>query len=139
MENKGFSRRTFLKLAAGSTAAAFVASIEPLKAAAQEMTYHEAPMLADLVAAGTLPPVEERLPKNPRVITPYSEVGEYGGTWRRAFKGLSDRWGPTKLQEEMLLEWDAFDPAELKLVPNFISSGHRVMMPLSLPLPSARA
>ena len=121
MQNKGFSRRTFLKLAAGSTAAIFAASIEPLKAAAQEMTYHEAPMLADLVAAGTLPPVEERLPKNPRVITPYKEVGEYGGTWRRAFKGLSDRWGPTKLQEEMVLEWDAFDPAELKLVPNFIS------------------
>ena len=121
MENKGFSRRTFLKLAAGSTAAVFVASVEPLKVAAQEMTYQEAPMLADLVAAGTLPPVADRLPKNPRVITPYKEVGEYGGTWRRAFKGLSDRWGPTKLQEEMILEWDAFDPNELKLVPNFIS------------------
>jgi peptide/nickel transport system substrate-binding protein len=121
MENKGFSRRSFLKLVAGSTAAAFVASVEPLTAAAREMTYHEAPMLADLVAAGSLPPVEERLPSNPRVITPYEEVGDYGGTWRRAFKGLSDRWGPTKLNEEMVLEWDAFDPAELKLVPNFIS------------------
>ena len=121
MEHKGLSRRSFLKLVAGSTAVAFMASVEPLKAAAQGMTYHEAPMLADLVAAGSLPSVEERLPKNPRVITPYAEVGEYGGTWRRAFKGLSDRWGPTKLQEEMVLEWDSFDPNELKLVPNFIS------------------
>ena len=121
MENKGFSRRSFLKLVAGSTAAAFVASVEPLKAAAQDMTYHEAPMLADLVASGDLPPVQERIPMNPRVIQPYAEVGEYGGTWRRAFKGLSDKWGPTKLQEEMVLEWDAFDPNDLKVVPNFIS------------------
>jgi peptide/nickel transport system substrate-binding protein len=121
MENKGFSRRSFLKLVAGSTAAAFMASAEPFSVAAQEMTYKEAPMLAELVAAGDLPPVAERLPRNPRVITPYDQVGEYGGTWRRAFKGLSDRWGPTKLQEEMVLEWDAFDPNELKLVPNFIS------------------
>ena len=57
-------------------------------------------MLADLVAAGALPPVDQRLPINPRVITPFAEVGEYGGTWRRAFKGLSDRWGPVKLSEE---------------------------------------
>jgi peptide/nickel transport system substrate-binding protein len=83
--------------------------------------YKEAPMLADLVAAGSLPPVDERLPSNPRVITPYSETGEYGGTWRRAFKGLSDRWGPTKLNEEMAIEWDAPDPETTNLVPNFIS------------------
>lgn len=122
MDNKGLSRRAFLKLVAGSTAAAIAAAYaEPFVALAQDMAYNEAPMLADLVAAGDLPPVAERVPTNPRVITPYSEVGEYGGTWRRAFKGLSDRWGPTKLQEEMLLEWDAFDPAELKIVPNFIS------------------
>ena len=29
--------------------------------------YNEAPMLADLVASGELPPVDERLPKNPCV------------------------------------------------------------------------
>ena len=78
-------------------------------------------MLAELVAAGELPPVEQRLPTNPRVITPYNEVGEYGGTWRRAFKGLSDRWGPTKLNEEMAIEWDAPDPDTINLVANFIS------------------
>ncbi|HNR00316.1 MAG TPA: hypothetical protein PKN52_09955, partial [Trueperaceae bacterium] len=35
---------------------------------ASAQTYHEAPALADLVAKGQLPPVEERLPKNPLVV-----------------------------------------------------------------------
>ncbi len=62
-------------------------------------------MLADLVKAGKLPPVDQRLPVNPRVITPKEKVGTYGGTWHRAYKGLSDRWGPTKLMEEHILQW----------------------------------
>lgn len=42
--------------------------------------YKEAPMLADLVEAGELDPVEERLPENPYVI-PHNwfEEGNYGG------------------------------------------------------------
>lgn len=78
-------------------------------------------MLADLVASGALPPVNERLPINPRVITPLDEVGQYGGTLRRAFKGISDRWGPTKLNEEMAIEWDIPDAETVNLVPNYIS------------------
>ncbi len=46
--------------------------------------YHEAPMLAALVAAGQLPPVEQRLPADPVVITPVESVGKYGGTWHTA-------------------------------------------------------
>jgi len=46
--------------------------------------YNEAPMLAEKVAAGELPPVEERLPKNPMIIEPLEEIGQYGGVWRRA-------------------------------------------------------
>jgi len=45
--------------------------------------YGEAPMLREKVQAGLLPPVEERLPNNPLVITPLEEVGRYGGTWVR--------------------------------------------------------
>ena len=41
--------------------------------------FGEAPMLAERVAAGELPPVEERLPPNPEVIVPRDAVGEYGG------------------------------------------------------------
>ena len=38
-------------------------------ALAQDMMYSEAPMLAERVAAGELPPVEERLPSNPKVYS----------------------------------------------------------------------
>ena len=37
-------------------------------------------MLASLVAAGELPPVEERLPLDPKVFEPLDEIGTYGGT-----------------------------------------------------------
>jgi peptide/nickel transport system substrate-binding protein len=46
--------------------------------------FAEAPALAEQVAAGTLPPVEERLPDNPVVTTPVESVGKYGGTLRTA-------------------------------------------------------
>ena len=42
--------------------------------------YGEAPQLAQLVAAGKLPPVAERLPSNPMVIPVFGEIGKYGGT-----------------------------------------------------------
>jgi len=41
--------------------------------------YSEAPMLRTMVAAGELPPVEERLPKEPMVIKPRKSIGRYGG------------------------------------------------------------
>jgi peptide/nickel transport system substrate-binding protein len=44
--------------------------------------YKEAPMLAELVANGELPPVEERLPDEPLVVETISEIGKYGGQLR---------------------------------------------------------
>lgn len=41
--------------------------------------FSESPMLAEMVAAGTLPPVEERLPDNPVVQIPLEDIGKYGG------------------------------------------------------------
>ena len=41
--------------------------------------YNESPMLAAQVASGDLPPVDERLPIEPLVLTP-PEIGKYGGT-----------------------------------------------------------
>ena len=52
--------------------------------------FGEAPALAALVKSGSLPPVEQRLPKNPMVIKPLQSIGKYGGTWRRAFTGPGD-------------------------------------------------
>jgi len=46
--------------------------------------YNEAPMLRTKVAADKLPPVEERLPEEPRVIEPLEEIGRYGGTLNTA-------------------------------------------------------
>jgi peptide/nickel transport system substrate-binding protein len=45
--------------------------------------YGEAPMLAEMVTAGTLPPVAERLPvaEDIMVVTPVDGIGQYGGTW----------------------------------------------------------
>lgn len=51
------------------------------EAAAVVSKYKEAPMLAELVKAGKLPPVDERLPKDPPVVVPVESVGQYGGTW----------------------------------------------------------
>ena len=49
----------------------------------------EAPMLTEMVEAGELPPLEERLPpaENLLVIEPVHEIGKYGGTWHRGFTG----------------------------------------------------
>lgn len=52
--------------------------------------YQEAPQLAEQVKAGTLPPVEQRLPETPFVLEPIESVGTYGGVWRSALKGTYD-------------------------------------------------
>lgn len=52
--------------------------------------YKEAPMLTELVKAGKLPPVDERLPAEPLVVTPVEEIGTYGGTWRLLHMGAVD-------------------------------------------------
>ena len=64
-------------------------------------------MLAELVAAGELPPVEERIPSQPMVIQPIDEIGEYGGTWRRAFTGPGDGENANRINaSDKLLWWD---------------------------------
>jgi peptide/nickel transport system substrate-binding protein len=83
--------------------------------------FNESPMLTEMVKAGELPPVEERLPKVPTVVKAI-KVGKYGGTWHRAFKGPGDRWGPTKLMEERVLKYVAGADGSIQLVPSYIES-----------------
>lgn len=45
-----------------------------------ESQYHESPMLAERVARGELPPVDQRLPEEPRVTRVMDGIGQYGGT-----------------------------------------------------------
>ena len=51
----------------------------------------EAPMLKKMVDAGKLPPLEERLPENPLVENPVTEVGKYGVVERRV-KRVGGGW-----------------------------------------------
>lgn len=81
--------------------------------------FNEALQLAELVKQGKLPPVEQRLPKNPLVVIPFEEIGQYGGNWRRAWRGLSDQWGPNKLCFEHLV---MFDQNGAKILPNIAES-----------------
>ncbi len=52
--------------------------------------YREAPMLSKLVSEGQLPPVADRLPKEPLVMQVEEEIGTYGGTLVNVFTGQSD-------------------------------------------------
>ncbi|AYY14033.1 ABC transporter substrate-binding protein [Actinobacteria bacterium YIM 96077] len=66
----------------------------------------EAPMLAEQVDAGDLPPVDERLPVNPLVVEPTERIGTYGGTWRTAVTGEGDGpWMHRTIGYESLLRW----------------------------------
>ncbi len=63
-------------------------------------------MLAKLVQAGKLPPVEKRLPPEPVVVKPIHSIGKYGGTWRRLIALPNDLQLSGSLGYEPLVRWD---------------------------------
>jgi len=67
--------------------------------------FSEAPSLAEKVKAGSLPPVDKRLPAEPVVVKPVDRSGTYGGTWRRAYTGLSDLVGARRVLYDPLVRW----------------------------------
>jgi peptide/nickel transport system substrate-binding protein len=98
LAKRTISRREFLRVSGVITAGAVFAACAPGEtdapveapadavadssdaAAGEEVSrYKEAPMLAELVASGELPPVDERLPLNPLVLPVLEEIGTYGG------------------------------------------------------------
>ncbi len=81
--------------------------------------FNEAPMLAELVKQGKLPPVEKRLPEEPAVVEPAEEIGQYGGTWRRAALSPADTMIHQRLGYEPLVRW-ARDGKTL--IPNLCTS-----------------
>lgn len=81
--------------------------------------YGESPLLAQLVVKGELDPVEKRLPENPMTLDVVDEIGQYGGTWRKAWTGPGDKWGVEKTAPEYLLRWS---PDGTKLLPNVAES-----------------
>jgi peptide/nickel transport system substrate-binding protein len=82
--------------------------------------YNEAPMLAELVKQGKLPPVNQRLPEQPLVLKPPEKIGKYGGTLRTAMLGPSDTYSILQLiGNDSLVR---LDPYRNKIVPNLALS-----------------
>ena len=74
--------------------------------------FQKAPMLAEQVAAGTLPPLQQRLPTDPVVLQPINNIGQYGGTariFRSDWDKLNNLEGPLTV-----------DPSAAKILPNVI-------------------
>jgi peptide/nickel transport system substrate-binding protein len=57
----------------------------PPTAAPKAAAYKESPLLAEQVKAGKLPPIDQRLPKDPLVMKVEQKIGKYGGTLRMAY------------------------------------------------------
>lgn len=81
--------------------------------------FEESPALKALVDAGTLPPIEERLPANPLVLTPLESVGSYGGTWRTATFGGGDSEIERTIGYTRLARWN---PEWTEVVPDIAES-----------------
>ena len=82
--------------------------------------YSEAPMLAELVRAGKLPTVEERVGPEPLVLRPTHEIGKYGGTWHRGFIGPNDTANAVRAVFHDRLMY--YNTDGTKLVPNMMKS-----------------
>ncbi|NPV06982.1 MAG: ABC transporter substrate-binding protein [Anaerolineae bacterium] len=102
----------------GAVEATVAPTAAPAEATAPPATptskYSEAPELAALVAEGKLPPVDERLPKEPLVVEVVEEIGQYGGVWRQLHMGAADRWQNSYKTHEL---FGKFNP-EGVIVPN---------------------
>ncbi len=85
------------------------------EAPAAESKYKEAPMLAEMVKAGELPPVDERLPEEPLVEEVAKDIGQYGGTLRRAFLGPSDHNNYVRVVYDALVR---FSPDGSEVIPH---------------------
>ena len=88
-------------------------------AALAQSKYHEAPMLAALVRAGKLPPVDQRLPQDPLVVDTVEGIGQYGGVWRRGFLGPSDFNNVHRITYDALVR---YSPDGTKVEPKYASS-----------------
>ena len=95
------TRRTFVAGLGG------VAAMSLMGGSALAAAGKEAPALAALVKDGKLPPLAERLPKNPMVVTPLEKTGTYGGTLRRGLRGSSDHNGILRMVgNQSLVRWN---------------------------------
>ena len=71
------------------TEAAMVEGMPNMESMSMPSSFQEAPSLAAKVAAGELPPVEDRIPSEPLVWQPFEEIGTYGGRMNFASVAIS--------------------------------------------------
>jgi peptide/nickel transport system substrate-binding protein len=140
MKKHRISRREFLRVSALTAVGAVALSCQGPGATQTEETEPEpvetkeaepeeeaagasskqAPAFAEMVAAGDLPPLEERLPADPMVVEPNDRIGQYGGTWHMGSVGSSDNALVARTAGyEKPLRWDK---TYTEVVPNLISS-----------------
>lgn len=134
VKRTAISRRQFLQLGAAVSTTAILTACTPdaapvaeessaLEAAPQQsesqpavpgQQYNEAPMLAEQVRAGDLPPVDERLPAQPMLVETVDEIGQYGGEWRGGTVEVNGNFYIRNGGYQQLLrwtpEWDAIIP-----------------------------
>jgi len=91
------SRRAFLL---ASSAAAGTLAFSTFPALAVDPV--ESASLKAMVDSGELPPINERLPKNPLVYTPTDRPGQQGGTWNHALVGGGSM--------SMMFRYQAYEP-----------------------------
>jgi peptide/nickel transport system substrate-binding protein len=98
-------------------------SPEPTPTPIPEAMFDEAPVLAEMVSAGSLPPVDERVGPEALVVQMNESLGQYGGTWHMGSTGAGDRaltgrtagyenplrWDKTytKVEPNMVTTWEA--------------------------------
>ncbi len=85
-------------------------------------TFKEAPALADLVKAGKLPAVADRIGKDPIVVQPLRATGKFGGTIRRGFNFLNGDVNNTARFMSGPDTWLTWDYDWGKLRPNIAKS-----------------
>jgi peptide/nickel transport system substrate-binding protein len=103
------------KPAEPTKAAAPAATVAPAATTAPASKYSEAPLLADQVKAGKLPPIDQRLPANPLVVKA-DKIGKYGGTWRMGMMAGTDDPSFYKIfAYEPLVRWN---PEMSDILPN---------------------
>ncbi|HEY8458689.1 MAG TPA: ABC transporter substrate-binding protein [Actinopolymorphaceae bacterium] len=127
---RAISRKDFLAFGASLVGASFLSSCSALsmdpdtkgnkgQRGGSGTKEKEAPMLAARVRAGELPPLEQRLPKNPRVIQPRDNLGTYGGTWRTVDASTDPSWPWMTVAHDHLISWD---PTWSEIIPNVAES-----------------
>ena len=86
----------------GQTAAGGTTDIATAVPAAKPASFKESPKLTELVKAGKLPALEQRLPKNPYVVPhKWLTPGKYGGVMHQSSFGTDD-WNLAHLQIESM-------------------------------------